>query len=188
MSKPFPSLEPTGPSQQGLRGFGFGWGLAPWWANEEAEIPREEVTCSRSPQSPLCGTRNCFLPSSHSLPQPLPPDSFPQDCKSRAGTSGGIRGIWEAWEEFWAVKRVGGVHADLWCMWGGGRGIMAPRGPGSRFGTEIRLLFTPYSCKRDPRWSPHVQVAPAISAESTECAVPRPTLSKHLLKSLCDLR
>lgn len=53
LSKTFPSLDPTGSSQQHLWGFGLGWGPTPWWAHGEAEVPREEVTFSRSPQSPL---------------------------------------------------------------------------------------------------------------------------------------
>lgn len=99
-------------------------------------FPRGEVTCTRSFRAP-CGRPvtvsffpHLLFPSSSHLTH------FPQGCKSRAGIPGEMWGILEAWKQFWAVKSVGGVHADSLCVCEG-RALLAPRGLQNKPGTEI---------------------------------------------------
>ena len=103
-----PSLipDPTGSSQQ--PGSGLGWGLAPWLANEEAEVPRGEVTCSRSLQNPLWETSNCFLPPSPSLPWLLPPYSFPSGLQEQS---------WDSWGDVRDFRGLEAVLGSEVCGW-----------------------------------------------------------------------
>ena len=96
------------------------------------------MTCSRSPQNLLRETRNRFLPSSHSLPQLLLPDSSLRVARAELGFLVEPEGFQGPGSGSWAARYVAGVHVCVCILWG--MVIMAPRGPQSRFGTEISPL------------------------------------------------